>query len=367
MKKWFILLRNYLPFYCLLLVFSCKNNVDKILPSEEKLIESVYSSVIVQPDSLYQVYAAVGGILETNLVEEGDLVTKGTPIAQIINNTPKLNTENAKLSLHLARENYQGSNTLLRALRDEISAAQLQYKNDSINYTRQKNLWDQNIGSKIEFDNKKLAFELSKNKLALLKSNYDRTETELDTRLRQAENNYQSALITTDDFSVESVINGKVYALLKNPGEIVNASGPIAIIGSTEDFIIEMQVDEVDIVKLRLGQKVIITLDAYGTETFSATLNKIYPRKDERSQTFKVEALFDTPPSVLYPGLAGEGNIVIAEKEGVLTIPKSYLIGSNKVKTEEGIIPIVLGSENLDRVEVLEGLSANTYIYKPTE
>ncbi|MBT8320705.1 MAG: efflux transporter periplasmic adaptor subunit, partial [Eudoraea sp.] len=35
-------------------------------PTRTKLTESVYSSVTVQPDSLYQVYAAVGGILEKN-------------------------------------------------------------------------------------------------------------------------------------------------------------------------------------------------------------------------------------------------------------------------------------------------------------
>ncbi len=367
MKNWSFLLR-----YCLLLVaiifnYSCTNKDEKILPKEEKLIESVYSSVVIQPDSLYQVYAAVGGILEKNLVEEGSIVHKGAPIAQIINNSPKLNSENAKLNLHLAKENYDGRNTVLQSLREEINAAFLQYRNDSINFSRQRNLWDQNIGSKIELDNRELSFKLSKNKLELLKSNYERTETELATRLKQAENNYRNSLITTEDFTVESVINGKVYALLKNPGEIVNTAAPIAIVGSEEDFIIEMQVDEVDIVKLEPGQKVIISLDSYGAKTFKATLSKIYPRKDERSQTFKVEALFSDAPAILYPGLAGEGNIIVSVREKALTIPKSYLIGNTKVQTEKGIISIETGSENLDRVEVLSGLDANTYIIKPSE
>ncbi len=367
MGKWSSLYRNLLLFYSFVLLLSCNNKQEKVLPTLEKLTESVYSSVIVQPDSLYQVYAAVGGILDKNLVEEGDIVTKGTPIAQIINNTPKLNTDNAKLSLNLARENYEGSNTLLKSLRDEINASELQYKNDSINFTRQKNLWQQNIGSKIEYENKKLAYELSKNKLELLKGNYERTETELITKLRQAENNYRSSIINTEDFTVESMIYGTVYALLKNPGEIVGTTGPLAIIGSTNDFVIEMQVDEVDIVKIAINQKVLITLDAYGPKTFEATLSKIYPRKDERSQTFKVEALFNAPPEVLYPGLAGEGNIIISIREKALTIPKSYLVGQDQVKTENGLVKIITGSENMEMVEVLEGLDSNTYIFKPTE
>ncbi|MGB5460571.1 MAG: efflux transporter periplasmic adaptor subunit, partial [Eudoraea sp.] len=83
----------------------CNDGPEKVLPSKVTITESVYSSVTIQPDSLYQVYAAVGGILDKIFVDEGDSVSKGAPIAQIINNTPKLNTENAKLNLELAREN----------------------------------------------------------------------------------------------------------------------------------------------------------------------------------------------------------------------------------------------------------------------
>ena len=38
---------------------SCSKKADKILPKETNLVESVYSSVTIQPDSLYQVYAIV--------------------------------------------------------------------------------------------------------------------------------------------------------------------------------------------------------------------------------------------------------------------------------------------------------------------
>ena len=93
---------------------------------------------------------------------------------------------------------------------------------------------------------------------------------------------------------------------------------PLASVGNDSIFSIEMRVDEVKIVKLKMGQKALITLDAYRLEVFTARIRKIYPRKDERSQTFKVESLFDSPPEILYPGLAGEGNIVIAEKENAL-------------------------------------------------
>ncbi|RDY58032.1 efflux RND transporter periplasmic adaptor subunit [Flagellimonas nanhaiensis] len=344
---------------------SCGDSTEKIFPEKMPLTESVYASATVQPDSLYQAYSAVIGILDIIWVEEGDEVKKDDKILQIINTSPELNMKNAQLALQLARENYGGNAAILTGILDEIRAAELTYKNDSINYFRQKNLWDQNIGSKVEFDNRKLAYELSQNNLKLLKRKYDRTKNELETVLQQAENNYKTSLTNSEDFTITSKINGKVYALFKEPGEIVNTMEPVASVGQSNKFVVELLVDEVDIVKLTLGQKVYITLDAYNSEVFEAVLEKIYPRKDERSQTFKVEALFKDPPATLYPGLSGEGNIIIAEKKETLTIPKEYLVGESKVITEEGETEITIGLQNLDRVEVLQGINENTAIYRP--
>ncbi len=345
--------------------FSCNDKQEKINPLKRDLTESVYSSVTIQPDSMYQVYAIVAGILDKNLVEEGNVVTKDKPIIQIINNTPKLNTQNAKLSLDLARENYNGSAAILTGIEDEIIAATLQYKNDSINFFRQKNIWEQNIGSKVEYDTKKLKYQLSSNNLNLLKSKYDRTKNELKTALKQAENNYKTSLISTKDFTVKSKINGKVYSLNKNEGEIISTIEPIASIGSATDFIIEMLVDEVDIARITKKQKVFITLDAYKDEVFTGKVSKIYPKKDERNQTFLVEGLFDESPKTLYPGLSGEANIIIDNREDVLTIPKEYLIEGTMVKTDDGDITIETGLQNMDFVEVLSGITEETNIYKP--
>ena len=348
-------------------LYSCGEKQDKILPQKIRLTESVYASAIVQPDSLYQVYAAVGGILDANLVEEGDTVQKGTALLQIINNAPKLNTENAKLTLRLARENYSGSSAILKGLEDEIQSATLSFQNDSINYFRQKRLWEQKIGSQIELDTRKLAYDLSRNNLNLLKGRYERTKSELRTQVQQARNNYESSQINTKDFTVTSTINGMVYALFKEPGEIVTTMEPLAAVGSGSRFVIEMLVDEVDIVKLVLGQKALLTLDAYALEVFEAKVSKIYPRKDDRSQTFKVEAVFTNPPKTLYPGLAGEANIVISEKENVLTIPKEYLLEEDKVMTEDGLVEVSIGLQNLDHVEILTGIDETTELLKPEQ
>lgn len=346
-------------------MLSCKSNVEKIQPIKRNLIESVYASVEVQPDSLYKVYAAVGGILDEIYVEEGDEVSKGELLLKLSSNTAEYSSENARLSLKMAEENYSGSSAILKSLENDMRAAELKYFNDSINYFRQKNLWEKNIGSKAEYDGKKLAYELSATNLANLRTNYTRSKKELETRYHQAINQYRSSLSTSGEFTVESKIDGKVYSLLKNQGEFVNSLEPIATLGSSNSFILELLVDEVDVVKIRKDQEVVVHLDAYNGKVFEARILRILPEKDKRNQTFLVEAKFDNPPEVLYPGLSGEANIIVGKTDSVLTIPKRFLIDDKKVRTENGLIDVELGLQNLEYVQVISGISENDWILQP--
>jgi len=182
------------------------------------------------------------------------------------------------------------------------------------------------------------------------------------TTVRQAQNNYEVASIATKDFSIKSKLKGKVYALFKEPGEIVTSIEPLAAIGSANRFVIKLLVDEVDIVQIAETQEVLVELDAYNGQIFRAEVSKIYPKKDERNQTFTVEAIFVNLPEVLYPGLSGEANIIIAKKENTLTIPKSYLSENNKVKTDEGFVTVTTGLQNMENIEILSGITKDTYI-----
>ncbi len=351
-----------------LLLFGCggEDRVS-ISPEIKTITESVYSSVTIQPDSMYNVYSSVTGILDKILVNEGDKVIMGQDLFQITNNNPKLNTENAKLAMQIAKDNYNGENPVLTDLLNEVKLAELKLTNDSMNYERQKNLWNQKIGSKAEFDAKKLQYETSKNTVKTLHNKFDRTSVQLKQQYQQAVNNYEASLTLTKDFTIESKINGTVYAIYKNPGEIISAQQPVAMLGSSNQFIAELLVDEVDVVKLNLDQEALITLDAYSEKVFRASVSKIYPQKNNRSQTFKIEARFIDVPEKLYPGLSGEANILINQKQQALVIPRSCLMEGNKVETETGLVEITVGLESLDYVEVLKGLSKNDKVFLPAE
>jgi multidrug resistance efflux pump len=307
----------------------------------------------------------VSGILEKTFVKEGDLVSEGSPLVQITNTMPKLNTKNAKIALQQAQLNAGKNSKILGGLNDQITTAKLKLDNDKLNYERQQVLWDRNIGSKSQLDAQKLMYETSKTQVKMLQDNYRRTATELKNALSQASVHYQSAAASSSDFTLISKQNGKVYSLAKNNGEIINQQLPVATVGSRSNFIIEMLIDEVDITKMEIGQKVLLTLDAYQNQIFEARITKIYPSKNERNQTFKIEGKFTKNPKKLYLGLTGEANIIIAQKDKVLTIPNEYINANGQVRTERGLVHITMGLHSMENTEILSGIDSNTVLYKP--
>jgi hypothetical protein len=115
-----------------------------------------------------------------------------------------------------------------------------------------------------------------------------------------------------------------------------------------------------------MGQKVLVSMDSHKGETYEAVLEKIYPIMNERTRTFKADALFVKKPENIYPNLSAEANIVIQVKNKALTIPRSFLIDdtyvllANKEKRK-----IVVGLKDYDKVEVLSGISEKDELAKP--
>ena len=197
-----------------------------------------------------------------------------------------------------------------------------------------------------------------------MKNTYKRTEIDLANKLKIAHNAYQISAINNEEYRVNSLVDGVVYEVMKKVGEAVSPQTPVALIGSENDFILKLLLDEVDISRVKIGQSIIVTLDAFVNKTFDCELTKIYPSKDLRSQTFTIEAVFKTKPPVLLNGLSGEANIIISKKENVLTLPSQYINEKNQVRTKEGLIPVEVGASSLQFTEILNGIDTTTEIYK---
>jgi multidrug efflux pump subunit AcrA (membrane-fusion protein) len=361
MKKIFIL-----SFSIFLAFLSCKKEKESIQVTSSDITESVYASGKVKAIDQYNVYSTVNGVLQNIIVNVGDNITKGQTLLEIDNLTSELNTENARIALDLSAENNRKGSDKLEEIELNVNLALEKLQLDSSLYFRQKKLWEQNIGTKLDFEQRQLAYNNSLVNFQTAQKRLAQLKTQLQNEFKRANVNYDINQKLFSDYSIKSSINGRVYDILKDRGELVTPQTPLAVIGKADTFLLELAVDENDIIKVNVGQKALITMDSYKGEVLEAIVDKIYPIMNERTRTFVVEAHFINPPKKLFPNLSSEANIIIQTKKNIITIPNNYIIdGKYVLINSDEKREVKLGMKDYQKTEVLEGLKENETIYKP--
>lgn len=345
------------------LALSCKNKKITLQPEIKSITESVYASGFIKSKNQYEVFGKSNGVIEKVYVTEGMRVKKGDPIFQLDNKNLKIATENARLASNAT--DYKKNAAKLLDAKNIIELAEKKVINDSLLLERQKNLWTKNIGSRIELEQKELNLENSKVSLANAHVKYEDLNRQLKLSSDQSKNNLEIAKIMEDDFIIRSEVEGVIYKINREKGELINGTEPAAVIG-TDEFIIELSIDELDIVKITKGQQVIIRMDSYKSEIFEAEIISIDPMMNMRTRSFQAEAVFTKKPSKLFPNLTVEASIVINTKQDALTIPRKYLINNSTVILEGGKLQEVeTGLMDYDLVEIKSGINENTKLELP--
>jgi multidrug efflux pump subunit AcrA (membrane-fusion protein) len=239
-------------------------------------------------------------------------------------------------------------------------------QSDELTMSRQRKLWSEQIGTKYELEQRELAYANSKSAYESALLRYNDLKKQLNFSSQQTKKSLSISQSLMDDFNVRSEAAGKVYAILKEKGEMISPQMPLAIVGNANQFSLYLQIDENDIASVALGQKVLITMDSYKGKLYEAVITKINPLMNEKSRSFEVEASFTKQPEVLYPNLTVEANIILQTKENALTIPRNYLIDDEFVLLADNKKKKVkVGLKDFQKAEIVEGLNKEDKIYLP--
>lgn len=343
---------------------SCGQKQEYTQPVIEKITESVYASGYLKSNEQYQVFAKVNGLLQKIWVKKGDVVKKGQLIFTLSNEVSKLNVANAQLNA--VNADYYANLDKLRELDLAIEVSMKKLGNDQLLLERQRTLWAEQIGTKFELEQRELSYANSKATYESAKLRYNELKKQLRFSSKQSKHNLSISKSMLDDYNVRSEVNGMVYSIEKEQGEMVSPQAPLAILGSAQHFTIILQVDENDIVKVAPGKKVFITMDSYKGQVFEAVVDHVNPLMNERSRTFEVEATFVKVPEIVYPNLTLEANIIMQSKDNAMTIPRKYLVDDTYVMMSESKRKLVkVGLKDYQKVEILQGLNKDDKIMLP--
>ena len=192
-------------------------------------------------------------------------------------------------------------------------------------------------------------------------------------RARQAEAALEAARVELEKTVLRAPFDGVVADVTTEVGEWITPSPPgipippVLVLLDDRSIYVSVPMDEVDIGRVRVGQPVRVTMDAYPGRSYSGTVTRVAPfvqDVEEQNRTFEIEVEFADAEfgRTVRPGTSADVEVVPASAENALRIPSDAVLEGERVLVVVGdrlvARPIRTGLRNWQYVEVLEGLEA---------
>jgi len=323
-------------------------NFKTVLASRDTIIKKVTESGKVEPVTSVNVKSELAGEVITLFVEEGDKVEDGEKLA-LIKPQPD---EAQKVAQSKA----------------SIMSRQLDLENAERNLRRKEVLFEKGFIAKQEVEDARKLYE---NSIIQLKMAKRQLRAILGSDIEIIVENLD--LERVDNVYLRSPLNGIVTVIGVEEGEIITSGTqamggggtPIMTVAKLDEMIVVANINEVDVGKLKAGQKVEIGFDAIRGKIYSGKVRRISPSStvDQNIVVYPVEVEILESDERIRPGMTADLNVITDEAKDVICIPKEALIendGRTMVLTKkEGNVvpmPIVTGLEGDVKVEIKSGL-----------
>jgi HlyD family secretion protein len=218
------------------------------------------------------------------------------------------------------------------------------------------------------------------------KDSLDDAENQLsvaEAELNKAVGAIDFAKFNVSQTVITSPINGVVLQKYRELGDTITAFGQspggggatdIVQVADLSDLRCEVDINESDIAKVKMGTPATVILDAYPDDPFPATVVKIYPEADRQKGTVKVEVKVLQPDlKVIKPEMSAKVTFQSITTQTaaapMVLVPKKAIVtegSSNSVWVVRGdsahLVPIIVGREFQEGVEVKQGLSGGEMV-----
>lgn len=316
----------------------------------------------INPKVKVNISAHIVGKIERLYFEEGDTVHRGQKLVD------------------LERYAYEAQRDRARAdLADrhiEVQRADVALKTAKLAYDRAVNMRMQGIQAQELFD-----------KAALDLENARAGSDSAREGVRQGEALLLQADTDLSHTTIVSPIDGKVVQLNAHEGEVVvtgtmnNPGSVIAVIADLSEILAESDVNETDVVSLRLGMPAKVHVDAIPDKEYAGRVAEIGSSATARASAgagiryFKVKVAIQNADDRLRPGMTSQVSIITSTAPGALTVPIQSVVervppslekkkgdgGDDENLPKKKYVFVVTGGK-AKMTEVLTGISDATHV-----
>ncbi len=415
MKRWIIIL----------IVIACiggffymrhkRNNKEEIFTEKVKrgdLFIRVQLTGMIEPKKRVNVKARVEGRVEKIYADEGDSVHAGQLVAEVDPEVVQARADEQKSNVDAAQSQVKKTELSaslekqqdvlkLNLAKKTLEKAQAQFLEAEKLYIRKEELFAQKFISQQEMDSSKTSVDVAKADVESQKSSLQIAEEYLQRNQKISQQDIASAKarLQSERASLKAAMENlkytRVYAPLSGlvtfrgveEGEMVASESfgkqsgtTIITISDLSEMYATADVDEVDMAKLKTGQKAEITLDAIPDETFQGEIVEIgmqssriqNPGTNEIS-TFPIKIKIISSDKRLKPGMSCNIDVLTKHLKNVLYVPLEVVERKNgkdivKVKKGDSNVvekTVITGVRTPTDIEILKGLKKGEDVVLP--
>jgi len=262
-------------------------SIETVRAERGELTETVTATGTIESVTQVDVGTQVTGIIDKLYVDYNSEVSKGQLIAEIEKTLLQSDLTSAEAN---------------------VESARLTYEYNLTNHKRDKALHDKQLISDYEY-------QTSLKELEVSKTAYDKAKAD---RVRAAKNlNYAE---------IYSPIDGIVISRDVEVGQTVVSNMSVAnlyTIADLDNMQVIGDVDEADIGRVKVGQPVTFSVDAYADELFEGKVTQVRlnPTTESNVVTYEVVVAAANPEHKLIPGLTANLTIYVMREQDVLLLP----------------------------------------------
>ena len=265
--------------------------------TEKAALRSIYETVSangkIQPEKQVKISSDVSGEVVELMVKEGDVVKAGQVLANIDPDIYKSDLEKMNATLNNIKANSANSGS-------RLVQAQAQFENATASFDRNKKLFEQGAISQSDFDLAKSNFEVAKAEVAAAKQNVSASEYSVkstEASVKEAEKNLTRTVIY-------SPVDGVVSKLNVEKGERVVGTTQFAgtemmKIANINEMEVVVQVNENDIMRVKLKDTADVEVDAYIGRKFKGIVTEIATSANTTGTTADQVTNFDVKIRIL--------------------------------------------------------------------
>ena len=287
------------------------------------IVETVSATGKIQPEIEVKISSEVSGEIIALNVKEGQVVKKGDLLVKI---NPDLYTSS-----------YNRTVSNLSGTKAGLNQSEASYKEAKANYDRNKSLYDKGIISRADWDKAVASFEVAK---ANKQNAYYNVQSASATVLEAKDNLGRTTIYAPADGTI-SVLNVELGERVLGTQQM--AGTEILRVANLNNMEVEVDVNENDIVKIKVGDKANVEVDAYLKKQFKGVVTSISNSASstltaDQVTNFKVKVrilkesyqdLLEGKPSTyspFRPGMTATVDIITNTKSNILTVPISSVV-----------------------------------------